>query len=130
MATSFSGGRSRSTLERIVDKEDDNNYNFKNIFSNLIYLVSLNTYDRWKSQRTATTFIFTNDWFPVLGGIEEDLDKLQQDFSDWLFSENPAFATSINIHKYDDQVDDYSTDIFDKWEVNKNQQSLDVIKTI
>jgi hypothetical protein len=68
--------------------------------------------------------------FPALGGIEEDLDKLQQDFSDWLFSENPSFATSINIHKYDDQVDDYSTDIFDRWKVNKNQQSLDVIKTI
>ncbi|CAG2184500.1 unnamed protein product [Mytilus edulis] len=51
----------------------------------------------------------------IEGTLEEDLDKLQQDFSNWLFSENPQFATSINIHKYDDRLDDYSLDVFDRW---------------
>ncbi|XP_052104440.1 uncharacterized protein LOC127737626 [Mytilus californianus] len=51
----------------------------------------------------------------IEGTLEEDLDKLQQDFSNWLFSENPQFATSINIHNYDDRIDDYSLNVFDRW---------------
>jgi uncharacterized membrane protein YgcG len=31
--------------------------------------------------------------------------------------ENPEFATIINDRRYDDRLDDYSIEVFDRWKV-------------
>ncbi|XP_071161182.1 uncharacterized protein [Mytilus edulis] len=72
--------------------------------------------DRGSNMKALIVFVVCLSTISYIEGtLEEDLDKLQQDFSNWLFSENPQFATSINIHKYDDRLDDYSLDVFDRW---------------
>ena len=49
---------------------------------------------------------------------EDKLNELQNSFSEWLLYENPEFATSINDRRYDDRLDDYSIEVFDRWKVD------------
>lgn len=48
----------------------------------------------------------------------EDLETLQEDFSEWLLSQNPDTARGVNIHTYDDEIRDYSLESFDNLKVS------------
>jgi hypothetical protein len=48
----------------------------------------------------------------------EDLETLQEEFSEWLLSQNPDTARYVNIHTYDDEIRDYSLESFDNIKVS------------
>ena len=66
----------------------------------------------------------------VLVPVEDKVRELENDFSEWLLSENPEFATSINERRYEDRLDDYSIECFDKWKVWSFFSSLIVQKIV
>ncbi|WNO54552.1 DUF885 domain-containing protein [Stakelama saccharophila] len=45
---------------------------------------------------------------PAVAGPSEDLDALLKDHWQWVLKHNPTFASSVGVHRYDDQLGDVS----------------------
>ena len=62
--------------------------------------------------------IYKGDLFFYIEHPTEDLETLQEEFSEWLLSQNPETARYVNIHTYDDEIRDYSLESFDNIKVS------------
>lgn len=52
---------------------------------------------------------------------EKIMDEMQRSFFEYLLKENPEFASKIGDKRYDDQVDDYSLETFDRWKAKAEE---------
>ena len=45
---------------------------------------------------------------------KEELDKILNDFWEWYLEASPEFATTCNVHKYNDRLEEFTEEAFEK----------------
>lgn len=100
----------REKAEQILGKKFDiKNFHFVILQNGAMPLTTLESVvDSWISERDSSSS--EEEDTPA-----DDLAELQNSFSEWILYENPEFATMINDRRYDDRLDDFSIEAFDRW---------------
>ena len=67
------------------------------------------------------------DFVAICANSNKSLEELQESLYEYLLKENPEYASRIGDKRYDDQVDDFSLEVFDRWKVSNGQYTIYIL---